>query len=215
MTEKVLKNNRKFDSVLFDLDGTLWDSNEAAITVFGETCGAVSKRVLQSLQGLPCSVIMEKLFPDMGTQEREKKEHIFYRCFHEYLRKNPAALYPNVIKTLERLSEQYQLLVVSNSQSGYIDTFIEVNRLENIIYGYLSFDDTGKSKAENIRQIIDSYHLKSPVYVGDIQSDANAAHQAGIPIVYASYGFGEIHDAEYTIQDISELEEILEFSSYP
>lgn len=208
-----MKNSGAFDSILFDLDGTLWDSNEAAVTVFGETCGDVSREMLQSLQGLPCSVIMEKLFPDINTQERKDKESIFYQRFHEYLRKYPAVLYPGVIETLEQLSGQYSLFIVSNSQSGYIETFIEVNGLEKIIQGHLSFGDTGKNKADNIRQIISRYSLERPVYVGDIQSDADAAHQAGIPIVYAAYGFGEIHDAEYVIHNIYDLEKILKSAS--
>lgn len=204
-----MRSGRAFDSILFDLDGTLWDSNDAAVAVFGETCGNVSRKMLQSLQGLPCSVIMEKLFPDMNMQERKEKEYMFYQRFHEHLRKYPAVLYPGVINTLEQLSQQYSLFIVSNSQSGYIDTFVEINGLEKIIRGYLSFGDTGKNKADNIRQIISTYSLERPIYVGDIQSDADAAHQAGIPIVYAAYGFGEICDAEYMIRDISELEKVL------
>ena len=48
-------------------------------------------------------------------------------------------------------------------------------------------------------------HLKYPVYVGDVQGDADASHAAGVPIIYASYGFGEITDAEEKIDRFEDL----------
>lgn len=50
--------------------------------------------------------------------------------------------------------------------------------------------------------------LKSPVYVGDTQGDFQAAQYAGIPFVYASYGFGEVEAPDYTIGTFQELKEL-------
>ena len=55
------------------------------------------------------------------------------------------------------------------------------------------------AKADNICKIIQEYHLKAPVYVGDTLGDFNATKTAGIPFVFASYGFGQVPSPDYTI----------------
>jgi phosphoglycolate phosphatase len=52
--------------------------------------------------------------------------------------------------------------------------------------------------------------LKSAVYVGDTASDAQSAIDAGIPFVYAAYGFGSVDTWDYKINAIKELPQILE-----
>ncbi len=69
--------------------------------------------------------------------------------------------------------------------------------------------DNDKLKADNIRIICERNGLKNPVYVGDTQMDADACRQAGIPIVYASYGFGTVKEPDYVIKTPMELTHIL------
>ena len=40
--------------------------------------------------------------------------------------------------------------------------------------------------------IAERNHLKHPVYVGDTIGDYNACQEAGVPFVFAAYGFGEV-----------------------
>ena len=47
--------------------------------------------------------------------------------------------------------------------------------------------------------------MKNPIYVGDTNGDIEGARIAGIPFVYASYGFGDVESFDYKIDDISEL----------
>lgn len=53
-------------------------------------------------------------------------------------------------------------------------------------------------------------HLKYPVYVGDIQGDCDAAHEAGAAMIHAAYGFGKVVGAEGVIRSIAELPGLLE-----
>ena len=50
--------------------------------------------------------------------------------------------------------------------------------------------------------------IQSPVYVGDTQGDADACRDAGVPFVFAAYGFGQVPDAEVRIERIADLEKI-------
>ena len=67
-----------------------------------------------------------------------------------------------------------------------------------------------KNKDENIRLIIERNNLKSPVYVGDTQGDFDACKKAGVPFIWAAYGFGKdvVADAG-KIDEFSELEKLL------
>ena len=52
---------------------------------------------------------------------------------------------------------------------------------------------------------MDRNNIKNAVYVGDTISDKEASIIAGIPFVYASYGFGEVNEYDYKINDIKDL----------
>ena len=51
-------------------------------------------------------------------------------------------------------------------------------------------------------------NLNSPVYVGDTQGDADACKMAGIPFIFAEYGFGDVPDAKTRIRTFSDLEKL-------
>ena len=51
-------------------------------------------------------------------------------------------------------------------------------------------------------------NLKAPVYVGDTQGDADACAEAGIPFIFAGYGFGDVPDARMRIRKFSDLKNI-------
>ena len=71
------------------------------------------------------------------------------------------------------------------------------------------YGDTKKSKGENIRLVIERNHLQNCVYVGDTKGDCEAAKAAGIPFIFAAYGFGNVETFDKEIRDVRELLEIL------
>lgn len=96
-------------------------------------------------------------------------------------------------------------MIVSNCQSGYIELFLRKTGLEPYITDTECYGDTGKNKDENIRLVVERNSLKHPVYVGDTQGDCDAAAKAGVPFVFASYGFGQADHADAVIASFDEL----------
>ncbi len=47
--------------------------------------------------------------------------------------------------------------------------------------------------------------IKNSIYVGDTIGDKTAADFAGIPFGFASYGFGEVTEYDYKLNDIADL----------
>ena len=82
---------------------------------------------------------------------------------------------------------------------------IKTSGIGPYIRDHLCFGETGTPKSETIRALMERNGLKDVVYVGDTQGDADACREAGVPFVFAEYGFGDVPDAEKRISRISDL----------
>jgi phosphoglycolate phosphatase len=111
-------------------------------------------------------------------------------------------------EVLQALSEKYELYIVSNCQEGYIEAFYAYHGLEKYFRDFENPGRTGLSKGENIKLLMKRNGLEAPVYVGDTAGDQKAAKDAGIPFVYAKYGFGDVEDYDYAIERFDALLEI-------
>ncbi|MDF2611266.1 MAG: hypothetical protein K0R92_2740 [Lachnospiraceae bacterium] len=202
------------DSIIFDMDGTLWDSTSEVAIAFNkvleekhpEVTDEVTAERLQNLFGLPLDVIAVKLFESISEEQaiRVMQECCDYEC--EYLAKHGATLYAGLEEALKVLSKAYKLLIVSNCQEGYIQCFFEAYpHLQQYFVDFEYPGRSGKLKADNIRLVIERNGLKSPIYVGDTQGDANAAKEAGVPFIFARYGFGDVKDYVDVIDSLKEL----------
>ncbi|MBW6411718.1 HAD family hydrolase [Clostridium weizhouense] len=200
------------DSLIFDLDGTLWDATEAfyvcwneAFLKYDETKTGMTLEQIKSVMGMTMNDIMEKFFPRL---DENRRENIIKECADielKYLLKNGGNLYPKLEDTLKELSKKYKLFIVSNCVEGYIQCFLKAHNLEKY---FLDFEDPSRTelpKAENIKIVKKRNDLRSPVYVGDTKWDAEASKKAGVPFVYASYGFGNLQEYDYVINKFEDL----------
>ena len=99
---------------------------------------------------------------------------------------------------------------MSNCQAGYIELFLKKTGLAPYIRDFECFGNTGMGKAKNIKLLLERNHFSSPVYAGDTQGDFEASRKAGVPFVFASYGFGDVKEADAVIGTFEELADILE-----
>lgn len=199
------------DSIIFDVDGTLWDSTEIVArswTDYLKTEGIfmeITSQRLMQLFGQFLPDIAKALFPDFSEEEQLRLIDGCCQAEHEALSRQCAPLYPGLESTLQALSRKFPLFIVSNCQAGYIEVFLKATGFSKYFKGHLCPGDTGKDKAGNIRQIIDDYGLSSPVYVGDTMGDYKACQKAGVPFIFASYGFGDVPEGTLRIRSLPEL----------
>ncbi len=204
------------DGIIFDVDGTLWDSTEVVAVAYNRTIEAytdfdtrVTADDLKKLFGLPMDRIFAAILPKLPPSERF---WIGAECFkqeHIELEKTPGTTYAFLEETLQVLSWQYPLFIVSNCQEGYIELFMRKTGLEKYFKDHLCFGQTGTSKGQTILRLMEKNNLHAPVYIGDTQGDADACKEAGIPFVFAAYGFGDVPDAKYRIWNLRELQTLL------
>lgn len=204
------------DSVIFDLDGTLWDAVDNILISWNWVAAKdeavkapIGKKQLEACMGLKMTEIAGKLFPYLT---KEKQLGLLNACSQyelEYLAKNGGNIFTGVEQVFESLGQSHRLFICSNCQQGYIECFLGYYGLNKYITDIECWGNTGLSKGENNRLLIERNSLKSPVYVGDTLGDQQAALFAGIPFIYAAYGFGRVDNAIYKLDNIVNLPKVL------
>ena len=213
--EKTLE--KKFDGLIFDLDGTLWDSTisvarawQAAKEEVDYVHVDVTPEMVAGIAGMTYDAIYDTLFPDLDAGKRKEFKALCAKKELEVLEENGGVLYPQLEETLKYLSEKYRLFVVSNCQSGYIEIFIKYSNLSKYFSGHACYGTKSQPKAENIKDIVNDFELKSPVYIGDTKGDYESSRKAGVPFIFAAFGFGHVEgDLVATIETFGELKELL------
>lgn len=198
------------NGIIFDLDGTLWDTSKQVLPAWNTVLDKynrdnISIEDMAIYMGKTLEIIAGLMLPDLPHKQAMD---ILYECCAEeqvYLSKHGGTLYPDLEMTLQKLAENYQLFVVSNCQVGYLNAFFTAHGLKKYFADYECNGNTGLPKSENIKLIVKRNNLESAVYVGDTELDMEATFAAGIPFVFAQYGFGDVSDAQYTINCISDL----------
>lgn len=186
-----------FNAVVFDLDGTLWDSTATIARAWNAVVRAslpgrtpISQASIQGVMGLAHTELSAALFPDVPKIQREQLVEECYATEEAWLKREGARVYPGVREGLAKLAAHTPLAIVSNCQRGYIETFYVVTGLGGLFRDAECHGNTGETKAENLAALIRRQGFQRPVYVGDTAGDERAAALAGVPFLHAAYGFG-------------------------
>lgn len=204
---------KKHDGIIFDLDGTLWDATYVITDAWNEGyrkmklgTKSVTRDDIMSCMGLIIPEIAAKLYPEHDKRTQLEIMDNTIKIENSMLLEKGGVLFPKLEDTLGLLKASgYNLSIVSNCQAGYIEVFMRAHGLEKYFDDFECPGNTGLLKAENIRLVIERNGLKSPVYVGDTQKDADASKKAGIPFVFAAYGFGSVKEYYNKVNSFEEL----------
>ena len=188
----------RYESLILDIDGTLWDSRALVAEGYNIQLRAegldhlcTDAETLKTLFGKVMTEIADNLFPDFPPEVRYP---LMERCMeteNKYLEEDPCHIgYEGIREVLAELKKKYRLFIVSNSQCGYPDLCVEKLGLQDLIEGHLCFGDTGTTKGQTILTLMKKYGIASAAYIGDTQGDLEACEEAGIDFIWAAYGFG-------------------------
>ena len=162
----------KTDGVLFDLDGTLWDSGDGVVEGYNLTAERMglgrtfTPDQMHSVMGLQSQAILDRLVPDLSPEQQIAFRNEVCRCECEILRTGRGSrLLPGVRELLETLRPLCPLFIVSNCMNGYIEAFLEAHGLASYFADYEHPGRTGLSKGENIRLVMERNGVRHGVYV--------------------------------------------------
>jgi phosphoglycolate phosphatase len=188
----------QYESLIFDIDGTLWDSTALVAEGYnvqlrkeGLDHLCVTRDDLLKLFGRTMAAIADAMFETIPAPERYA---LMDRCIdseQEYLWANECDVYyPGVKETLEILAKKYRLFIVTNAQKGYPEVCMEKLGVSHLFSGHLTYGDTLLEKSETIKLLMQRHGIENAVYIGDTQGDYQAATSAKLAFIWVSYGFG-------------------------
>lgn len=203
--------------IIFDMDGTLWDSAEPVAASWNEVLEKehtiekrITKQDMYSVMGKTMDLIADILFPNIEQKRREKL--LFECCKNEnlYLQEHGGVLYPDIENMLLALKDEYDLYIVSNCQKGYIESFLEYYGFAHYFKDMECYGNNGFKKGKNIKLLVERNGNFPAVYVGDIQGDYDASKEAGVAFIHAAYGFGTIDEKVPVIQKPMDLPGVMQ-----
>lgn len=207
------------DAVIFDMDGTLWDAVDSYARVWNATFAAmgldypaVTRPQLLDMMGMNLGQIMKLLIPTLPPALHARFLKTLDQIEHRLMPLLGGRLYDGVKETLTALAHDRRLFMVSNCGTFGLDNFLDLTGLKPLMTDWLTHGGTGRPKEDNILYLKDRYSLAAPVYVGDTMGDLQSSHRAGVPMVWARYGFGgnRVHGADAVIDTITQLPAALE-----
>lgn len=202
-------------SLIFDLDGTLWDATDSLTVLWQRELHAVGimremtrERMIGGM-GMGPEELAAHLAPELPVERRRPFFKHVTSLEPDFIPAFGAKLYPGMVETLRYLAKDYKLMIASNCVDGYIECFLGYAGLTDTVTDFAHPGITGLSKAGNIRLLMERNKIDEAIMIGDALVDYTAAVEAGIPFIYASYGFGQVAEAKCSINAITELPALL------
>ena len=155
-------------AVLFDLDGTLWDSTAETTRAWNQTFAKCSDlpgfemtvQTMAGLMGKTTAEIAACLLPQLPLSRAVEVVQLCCAEENAQLLRHGGKLYPGVQELFVQLAQLGGVHIVSNCETGYIEAFLQYYRaLQPLVDGFLCAGETGRPKGENITALCARHHI--------------------------------------------------------
>ncbi len=202
--------------VIFDLDGTLTQTNELIYATFNHVARkyvgkTFTPKEISGMFGPPEDIAIERM---VGSKNIDAAMGDFYN-FYETHHPGMAEMYDGMREILEFLKEPGIILAIFTGK-GKRSTLITLEKIG--IKQYFDLIVTGhdvrnhKPSADGIRKVLDKFGFppEQVLMVGDAVADVRAAHEAGVPmaaVLWDSYGHEAVvqMDVDYRFYSVAEF----------
>lgn len=209
-----IKNNR-YDTILFDLDGTLLNTKDLIYRSFIHTFEhfrpdhVLSNEELDSFFGPS----LRQTFSRYSEDEQEIQDMIaYYRAYNVQMHDELVTAFPGAKSLIRSLARKgYKLGVVSSKKTDLVEHGLELFGMLDKIRIVIGEEDVAKPKPdpEGILRAMEVLGSKRAIYVGDGVGDIEAGKNAHIDTIGVLYSDRKekIIAAEptYTIQNLSDI----------
>ncbi|OGT22596.1 MAG: hypothetical protein A3C55_02410 [Gammaproteobacteria bacterium RIFCSPHIGHO2_02_FULL_42_13] len=208
----------KYDVIVFDWDGTLYDSGARIINSIQGAArelklGNLQPEIIKSCIGLNSTIVMDRLFPQATQKDRDLFMPAYRRHYGLELHQLPVLFTgaKTVLKQLHSLG--YILAVATGKNRDYFDKELHYLGLQEMFMVTRCGDEApSKPNPQMLFEIME--HLgtfpEKVLMIGDTVHDLQLAANAGVDALAASYGVQDKkelmeHKIVGCLSDISEL----------
>ncbi len=206
----------EIDAILFDLDGTLIETDDQAVETLtrrlkplrwflpGRDPARVARHILISCEGLANSILtfLDRLGLDDDVLDLGDRLRLM-RGLSSPLNFRPV---DGVAEVLEDLSQRYHLAIVTTRSRLHAEIFLSQQKLTDLFQVIVGREDTWRIKPHPspVRHAADLLNIpvERCLMVGDTTADIWAARSAGARSAAVMSGFGERNDLERAGADL-------------
>ena len=206
----------KYRLLLFDLDGTLCDTDEMIVQTMLEIYKSYkplkvrTREELYYFSGPPIFETLKREFPDYDPNEM----HGVFRRVSKAFYAPYVKAYQDEIKVLKALKEKgYLLGVVTNKGKALTTYSLEICHIDGLFDVVISADDVNipKPNPDGVFKAMEQLKIKNKqdvLYLGDNDIDYETASNAGVDALLVTWGPREIkvlRQAKYLASSYNEL----------
>lgn len=227
-------NNIMFDSVIFDMDGTILNtltdlhiSTNYALSSMGFPTRTIDE--VKRFVGNGVELLIRRALPENSDEKTVKECMKTFKFHYAQNMYNNTVPYDGILDMLKLLKNKACPLTSTLSRRanmGYVKTAVVSNKFDlavkELTRRYFdglfdlsvgqSDDIPPKPNPKGVLKCIEEFQSKSPIYVGDSDVDIQTAKNAGIPVIGVTWGFRDrsyLKGADYIIDKPNELINIL------
>jgi phosphoglycolate phosphatase len=189
---------RRFDLIVFDWDGTLFDSTALIVRCIQAACRDIAVDVpsdeaaayviglgLQDALAHAVPGLAPERYPELGRRYRH----------HYFARQDELVLFPGTLEMLHALkARQHWLAVATGKSRRGLDDALAHSQLQGVFDGTRTADETASKPNPLMLQLLMrefGVEAERTLMIGDTTHDMQLAANAGTPRVAVSYGAHE------------------------
>lgn len=193
---------KEYQNILFDMDGTLVDSEPGILESLRYTLDILKIKsckdeTLQKFLGPPLKNSFQS-YLHMNECEANEAVKIF-RQYYSTKGMYKGKLYKNIVKVLEELYGKYDLFIATSKPTLYTVSIAKRLGISQYFEGIVgsNLDNSRSKKEEVIQYLLKEFSLKDKtkiLMIGDKAQDIVGARCCGIDAIGVSYGYGTIKE---------------------
>ena len=202
------------ENLIFDLDGTLFDSAPQIIDCFKKVLKnsnlEIKNEITEAIIGPPIKETLKNLIQKKDQNKIDKLIDDFVELY-DFKYCYETKLYDGVYESLKALNTKKNLFLITNKRLSPTEKMLKNTNIINFFDCYFSVDPNDnlkKNKSILIAETMKSLNIdpKNTVYIGDTEGDYIASKKNNIKFAFARWGYGEFRkQADLYFNDIREL----------
>lgn len=211
------QHEKAYQAYLFDLDGTLVDSEPLKGQALAEACSQYGERpdsgIYRSVMGGSWSVVTDHFFAQAKIRPDINQFNQYFRASYEQLLREQARLTPGVKSYLGQLKQRgAKLAVVSSAATWMVELLLEQLELSDMFDLVITQEHVTRHKPDPAAYLLAleqlGLHSQDALVFEDSTAGLQAASAAGCDVIAVRHGYNGENDLDQALVVISSFDDV-------